>query len=93
MLEKTEKKVVPKPKIPVPEEEERSLESHDAPKEVETLIMDKAAGFDHVVVWDHEAVPGAEDIYVKGVEEWIGFAEAVSFEVSKFHAGQVIFSY
>lgn len=81
VLEKTEKKVVPKPRIPVPGEEEDGLEGgHDAPKEVETLIMDKTAGFEHVVVWDHEVVPGAEDIYVKGVEEWIGFAEAVSSE-------------
>lgn len=48
-----------------------------APKEVETLIMDHTATFDHVMVWDHEAVPDGEDVYVKGIEEWIGFAEAV----------------
>lgn len=85
MLEKTGRKVVPKPKIPVPGEEEDGLEGQDVPKKVETLIMDKTAGFDHVVVWDHEAVPGAEDMYVKGVEEWIGFAEAVSLRRRCMH--------
>jgi ribonuclease H2 subunit C len=37
------------------------------------------ATFDEIVVWGHEVAPDSmEDVYVKGVEEWIGFAEAVS---------------
>ncbi|KAM0716086.1 hypothetical protein Q7P37_008600 [Cladosporium fusiforme] len=83
ILEKTEKKIVPKPTIPVPGED-GGLEDEAAPKEIETLIMDKTATFDHVMVWDHEAVPDCEDVYVKGVEEWIGFAEAMhSYDTTK----------
>ena len=31
-----------------------------------------------MVVWGHEHVPEDDDDYVKGVEEWIKVAEAVS---------------
>jgi ribonuclease H2 subunit C len=34
------------------------------------------------VVWAHETIPAADDPYVKGVEEWIKFAEAVCFLLS-----------
>jgi len=31
------------------------------------------------MVWNHETVPEAsEDPYIKGMEEWMGMAEAVS---------------
>lgn len=43
--------------------------------------MEQHATFSHVMVWDHEAVPANDDVYVKGMEEWIDFAEAVCFLV------------
>lgn len=74
MLQKTDKRVVAKPGMPLP-----GLEAEDAnaPKEVDTMIMEQHATFSDVMVWDHEAVPGGDDVYVKGMEEWIDFAEAV----------------
>ena len=41
-------------------------------------VLDTAATFDELLVWGHELVPTADDPFVKGVEEWIAFAEAVS---------------
>ena len=36
------------------------------------------AAFDEVVVWGHESIAdSAADPYVRGVEEWISFAEQV----------------
>ena len=74
VLQKTDKKVVAKPVMPQPGVEADDV---DAPKEIDTMIMEQQATFADVMVWDHEAVPGGDDVYVKGMEEWIGFAEAV----------------
>jgi len=76
VLKKTDKKVIAKPSMPVPGDED-GADNAIAPKEVETLIMDQHARFGEIMVWDHEAVPEGTDVYVKGIEEWIGFAEAV----------------
>jgi ribonuclease H2 subunit C len=43
-----------------------------------SMFMEQHATFSDVMVWDHEAVPDGDDVYVKGMEEWIDFAEAVS---------------
>lgn len=77
VLQKTDKKVVAKPSIPIPGAED-GAEDGTAPKEIDTLTMEQHAKFGEIMVWDHEAVPEGADVYVKGVEEWIGFAEAVS---------------
>jgi ribonuclease H2 subunit C len=42
-------------------------------------VLEKQATFGDFVVWAHETIPAADDPYVKGVEEWIKFAEAVCF--------------
>jgi ribonuclease H2 subunit C len=76
--QKTDKKLVAKPSMPLPGVE---AEDANAPKEVDTMIMEQHATFTDVMVWDHETVPDGDDVYVKGMEEWIGFAEAVCFLV------------
>ena len=45
---------------------------------MEERLAEELARFEEFTVWDHEALPPAEDPYVMGVEEWIGLAEAVS---------------
>jgi ribonuclease H2 subunit C len=75
VLQKTDRKAIAKPSMPVPGLE---AEDADAPKEIDTMIMEQHATFSDVMVWDHEAVPDGDDVYVKGMEEWIDFAEAVS---------------
>jgi hypothetical protein len=47
---------------------------------VETFVGEKLGSFEHFTVWNHEALPdGGDDPYIKGLDEWIPFAEAVSF--------------
>jgi ribonuclease H2 subunit C len=49
----------------------------------ETFATEEIATFDSIMVWNHETVPDAnEDPYVKGMEEWMGMSEAVSFSSS-----------
>lgn len=55
------------------EEEERGVEE-------EVRILEEYAEFGEFVVWGHECeVEGMGDEYVRGVEEWIGFSETVSW--------------
>lgn len=74
VLQKTEKQVVGKPALPVPGEDDEMEEA----VAVETKIMEQQNSFDEIVVWGHEAVPADDDVYVKGMQEWARFAEAVS---------------
>ncbi|PPJ59961.1 hypothetical protein CBER1_11030 [Cercospora berteroae] len=53
------------------DEEEQSLPT-------ETFILERQAEFNAFTTWDHEKVPSSEeDVYIKGIEEWIGFAESI----------------
>lgn len=42
-------------------------------------ILETQGTFDEMIVWGHEYLPAVDDSYVKGVEEWIKFAETVCF--------------
>jgi ribonuclease H2 subunit C len=45
------------------------------------VVAEKLGAFDEVVVWGHgSAVDEKEDAYVRGIREWIGFAEAMHNE-------------
>lgn len=46
--------------------------------QIDTKETVEKARFEEVVVWGHEALPDDDDPYVKGIEEWVAFAEAVS---------------
>ncbi|KAL4786777.1 ribonuclease H2 non-catalytic subunit-domain-containing protein [Aspergillus varians] len=46
-------------------------------------ILEKQATFSDYVVWGHETIPAADDSFVKGVEEWVKFAEAMHTEHSE----------
>ena len=49
----------------------------------ETKLLQKLATFDKITVYGHEVQPDAqEDVYIKGINEWIGLAGAVSFCLS-----------
>ena len=55
----------------IEEEEDESAE--------EVRIMEECASFDEIMIWGHEALPDEmTDPYIKGVNEWIAFAEKVS---------------
>lgn len=57
-------------------EEEKGEEDEEGVQTVGTL--EEVAEFEEVIVWDHEAIRSGEDTFVKGMEEWIRFAEVVS---------------
>ncbi len=50
----------------------------DDEEEEEAKVLEDVASFEELVIWGHEAVPEGDDPFVKGVEEWVKFAEAVS---------------
>jgi ribonuclease H2 subunit C len=45
------------------------------PEAIKTL--QSIATFNEVIVWGHDMLPAADDPFVKGIEEWIAFAEAI----------------
>jgi ribonuclease H2 subunit C len=82
---KTERVVLPEVRGRGREDEDEEVDE-DVDEErsgemlVETKVMEMVGTFEEVCVWGHEKVPEGEDVYVKGIEEWIGFAEKVSSE-------------
>lgn len=60
-------------------------ESHNGELDAETDepvgILETQATFNDFIVWGHEALPPADDPFVKGVEEWLKFAEVVCRQV------------
>ncbi|CAI7605547.1 unnamed protein product [Penicillium bialowiezense] len=65
-------RVLPPTQRPDNEGAEDETEAEDPVKVLETQ-----GTFDDFVVWGHEAVPAADDTFVKGVEEWLQFADAM----------------
>lgn len=61
------------------EEGDEGMEEDEEEEEEEVKVLDEVARFEELVVWGHESVPEEDNVFVKGVEEWIKFAEAVSF--------------
>lgn len=53
------------------------LEQDEGAEEEPVKILEEQAFFDEVVLWGHESTPDENDLYVKGIEEWISFAETV----------------
>lgn len=64
------------------EEDEEEEEDEEDALAVGTL--EEIAEFEEVIVWDHEAIPSGDDAFVKGMEEWIRFAEVVSLTCMVF---------
>ncbi|KAL4980843.1 ribonuclease H2 non-catalytic subunit-domain-containing protein [Aspergillus desertorum] len=40
-------------------------------------VLEKQATFRDYMVWGHEVIPAADDPFIKGVEEWVKFAEVM----------------
>lgn len=69
---------------PIEKETEEGDEGMEEDEEEEVKTLDDVAKFEELVVWGHETVPEDDDVFVKGVEEWIRFAEAVSLFLLHF---------
>ncbi|OJJ88145.1 ribonuclease H2 subunit C [Aspergillus glaucus CBS 516.65] len=49
----------------------------DMEPEEPVKVLENQGTFDEFVVWKHDEVPGVDDVYVKGVEEWLKLAEVM----------------
>lgn len=56
----------------------------------EAQALEEVASFDKIVLWGHESLVEGDDPFVKGVEEWIGFAEAVSPAYLELRVGKTM---
>jgi ribonuclease H2 subunit C len=57
------------------DDEDEEME-HELPKEIK--IAEQIGEFDEVVVWGHGGtVDEGSDMFVRGVREWVGFAESM----------------
>ena len=55
------------------------VESEEGEEVVEVGVLKETGKFDGVVLWGHEKEVEGDDAYVKGLREWVGFAEKVGF--------------
>lgn len=62
----------------MPKSEDIESVGEESEREEPVKILEQQASFGDYVVWGHETIPAADDPLVKGVEEWVKFAEAVS---------------
>lgn len=52
----------------------------------ELQVAEQVASFNHITVWSHESLPDQnEDVYVRGLGEWIALAGAVSYALMHFN--------
>lgn len=55
---------------------EEGEEMEEEQKEV--TMLNELGSFNKLLIWNHESIVDGDDPFVKGLSEWIGFAEAVS---------------
>lgn len=74
--------VTDKPLPPKRDAKESAEEDdEDETEKVDVMIAERQGTFDEVMVWGHGGVVDEkEDAYVRGIKEWIGFAEAMHEE-------------
>lgn len=53
------------------------MEDGETEQEEPVKVLEAQGTFDELMVWGHEILPAADDTFVKGVEEWVRFAETV----------------
>lgn len=63
-------------KQPYEDEDEEDMLEYESQAEP-VKILKEEANFDAITVWGHDRLPAADDSFLKGIEEWVAFAEAV----------------
>lgn len=79
-MEKSDRVVQDKPVVSQgePNDEDEPADDEVDEQSEEATVMDEVAEFDSFTVWGHEALPDEKDSpFVRGVAEWVKFAEAV----------------
>ena len=59
-------------------DEDDEDDEEDDEEDEPVKVLEETAVFQEIFVWGHEAVPEADHPFVRGIEEWIAFADAVS---------------
>lgn len=67
----------PASNAPVTASEVIDLDAEEASEREKAGVMKEQASFEKIVVWGHESSVNEEDIYIRGVEQWINFAGKV----------------
>ncbi|KAL8944328.1 MAG: hypothetical protein Q9216_000513 [Gyalolechia sp. 2 TL-2023] len=49
----------------------------EAEEEEEVKVLEEVGEFGEILVWGHESVADGDDTFVRGLEEWMGFAKAM----------------
>jgi len=71
----------------VDEEDDEADDEEDESDDEPVKLLEAMSNFDEIVVWGHDQVPAADDTFVKGVQEWIAFAEAIHGTAAKTAQG------
>jgi ribonuclease H2 subunit C len=77
VLEKTTEMLQPEATSADPRES-RDEQGEERELQGDVHIMGMKAQFEEVMVWAHEVVPEDDDPYVRGIQDWITLADAVS---------------
>ncbi|KAF1821544.1 ribonuclease H1 small subunit [Dissoconium aciculare CBS 342.82] len=77
VLEKTTEMLQPEATSADPRES-RDEQGEERELQGDVHIMGVKAQFEEVMVWAHEVVPEDDDPYVRGIQDWINLADAVS---------------
>ena len=57
---------------------EREEEGGREEEQEDMTVLNEIGSFDNFFLWNHESMINEDDAFVKGLSEWISFAEAVS---------------
>jgi hypothetical protein len=63
--------------LPSSQTVDKSEDVIEVQPEESVKILETQGTFEDMMVWGHEHLPAADDVYVKGVEDWVRFAETV----------------
>jgi ribonuclease H2 subunit C len=58
--------------VPADYSEDEDLEQPEPVK-----LLEITSTVDEILVWGHDQTPALDDPYIRGVEEWIAFANAI----------------
>ena len=56
---------------------EREKERGQEDEQEDIAVLHEIGSFDNLLLWNHESMINEDDAFVKGLSEWIGFAETV----------------
>ncbi|PNS18661.1 hypothetical protein CAC42_5200 [Sphaceloma murrayae] len=77
VLQKTDRVVVDMPQHPDQDDDDDLSEQESPPEQIK--VIEQIGTFENITVWDHENTPeSGQNPYLKGVEEWLKMAGAVS---------------